>query len=115
SFDVVALDRDDELVEARKVVRYLLVTLDVQSVLREEIASRRDEAEVAERVGECREGENDAQQYGDDRPGGGQPDEGAEPPPPLPAHRCAMARDGGCHSAWRAASASSIERRRFCR
>jgi hypothetical protein len=51
SCDVVALDRDDELVEARKVVRDLIVTLDVRPVLREEIASRGDEAEVAERVG----------------------------------------------------------------
>src|ERR1051325_5750709 len=61
--DVVALDRDHELVEARKVVRDFLVTLHVRPVLREEIASRRDEAEVAERVRECREGEKDAQQY----------------------------------------------------
>jgi len=37
------------------------------------------------------------------------PDEGAESSPALAAHRSATARDGGCHSAWRAASASSIE------
>src|SRR2546428_380805 len=37
--DVVALDRDDELIEARAIVRDLLVTLDVWPVLWEEVAS----------------------------------------------------------------------------
>src|SRR5947208_4716189 len=113
--NVVALDRDDELIEAREIVRDLLVTLDVWPVLREEVASRGDEAEVTERVGERRKREDDAQQYADDGPRGGEPDEGAEPSPALAAHRAATARDGGCHSASRAASASSIERRRRCR
>src|SRR5438094_725382 len=53
--NVVALDRADELIEAREIVRDLLVALDVWPVLREEVASRGDEAEVTERVGERRE------------------------------------------------------------
>src|SRR5207247_2297939 len=67
--DVVGLDGHHQLIETGEIVGVLLVTLDEGLILRQQIASRRDEAELVHRVRERRDGAEHAEQHGDERPG----------------------------------------------